>query len=405
MSKEENKRKIIISEGNGSCCGGAETEKPVSPCGCGSAEPETKVPSSCGPSEKETEIENKISQLRISDNFINTPAGRIPVVPSQLNGSDLIGTFMTRMNFNRMNYKIEPGLYAVGSPDENSPVMLSCNFKLSFDALRKELGGIDTWILVINTYGINVWCAAGKGTFGTDEIVSRIQKTGLNRIVKHNKVILPQLGAPGVSAHLVKKATGFKVVYGPVRASDIPEFLKQNMRADAEMRKVHFSMKDRFILLPVEITQGMKYLLGTMILFFLLSGLNASGYSINIAISQGKAAALFLLSAFVSGTVLTPLLLPYIPGRMFSLKGSIAGVAFFIFLYLLLPGFSGSGIFNISAWFFLTASISSFMAMNFTGATTYTSLSGVLKEMKISVPMQISGAALGFILWMTARFI
>jgi CO dehydrogenase/acetyl-CoA synthase gamma subunit (corrinoid Fe-S protein) len=71
--------------------------------------------------------------------------------------------------------------------------------------------------LILDTKGINVWCAAGKGTFGTDELVSRISKTGLSKIILHRKLVLPQLGAPGVSAHEVTKQTGFSVVYGPVR--------------------------------------------------------------------------------------------------------------------------------------------------------------------------------------------
>ena len=74
--------------------------------------------------------------------------------------------------------------------------------------------------------GINVWCAAGKGTFGTDELAERIASSGLNRVVTHRKLILPQLAGPGVAAHLVPKLAGFKVIYGPVRAKDLPAFME-----------------------------------------------------------------------------------------------------------------------------------------------------------------------------------
>ena len=74
-----------------------------------------------------------------------------------------------------MDYRVEPGLYAVGSPTADSPVLVSANYKMSFDRLRSALPGVDAWILVLDTKGINVWCAAGKGTFGTDELVRRIE--------------------------------------------------------------------------------------------------------------------------------------------------------------------------------------------------------------------------------------
>ncbi len=74
--------------------------------------------------------------------------------------------------------------------------------------------------------GVNVWCAAGEGTFGTDELVRRIEACQLNEVVSQRQLILPQLGAPGIAAHEVRKRSGFKVEYGPVRAADLPEYLK-----------------------------------------------------------------------------------------------------------------------------------------------------------------------------------
>jgi CO dehydrogenase/acetyl-CoA synthase gamma subunit (corrinoid Fe-S protein) len=73
---------------------------------------------------------------------------------------------------------------------------------------------------VLDTQGINVWCAAGKGTFGTDELVHRIEATQLHDVVRHRVLILPQLGAPGVAAHDVKKRSGFTIEYGPVRTAN-----------------------------------------------------------------------------------------------------------------------------------------------------------------------------------------
>jgi hypothetical protein len=103
----------------------------------------------------------------------STSAGSVPKIATQLTQSDRLGHWKVRWGIGRMRYAIAPGLYAVGNPSPDSPVFVSANFKMSFDLLRAELEGLAGWILVLDTKGINVWCAAGKGTFGTEEIVRR----------------------------------------------------------------------------------------------------------------------------------------------------------------------------------------------------------------------------------------
>ena len=89
----------------------------------------------------------------------------MPRVATTASRRDLWGTIGARIGIIRRNYKIAPGLYAAGSPGPRSPVLVTANYKLSFDALRFCLGGVDAWLLVVDTRGINVWCAAGKGSF------------------------------------------------------------------------------------------------------------------------------------------------------------------------------------------------------------------------------------------------
>ena len=338
-------------------------------------------------------------------NFITTPVGQIANVPTALDFKDKLGAWKVRWAFGRMSYTIDPGLYAVGNPDADSPVLVSANYKLSFDSMRKELQGINAWILVLDTSGINVWCAAGKGTFGTDELISKIKEINLEQIVNQRRIIVPQLGAPGVAAHQVKAATGFKVIYGPVRAADLKDFIDAGNKASAEMRRVRFNMLDRLRVIPVEVVQGFKYALLLSIVLLLLSGLGPDGYSMAHIRPAGAVAVLSVLLAFFAGTPLTPLLLPFIPGRAFSLKGFIIIIPIFILINYFLPGFQGMHVVEKIAWFLLMASVSSFFAMNFTGAATYTSLSGVKKEMRYAVPMQIIGFIVGFILWIIGRFI
>jgi len=334
---------------------------------------------------------------------INTDVGNLKRITTKWTLTDIWQTIKIRWSIGRMRYSIKPNLYVVGNPDINSDIFVTANFKLSFDHLRRSLDGLNAWVLVLDTKGINVWCAAGKGTFSTKELVYRIRAHGLEKIVKHRNIIVPQLGAVGICAYEVKEKTGFKVIYGPVAAKDIKSFLAQNKKASTEMRKVNFSFAERLKLIPVEMFYGGYYLLLIPAIFFILSGLNTNGYSIDKAWNEGRLSVLYLFSGYISGCILTPALLPWIPFRMFAAKG--------LFMGCLLTGFliatnilSSSNVETL-IWLLIICSISSFFAMNFTGASTYTSLSGVKKEMQWALPLQIGASILGFIVWLITRFI
>jgi len=306
-----------------------------------------------------------------------------------------------------MHYVVEPGLYALGTPDEKSPVMVTASYKMSFDRLREALPGRNMWILVLDTKGINVWCAAGKGTFGTMELVSRIESSGLTQIVSHRELILPQLAGPGVTAHEVKKLSGFKVIYGPIRATDLPAFLDAGLKATPQMRIKTFPIGERIALIPIELVAALKAGLILMAILFLITFLGRSGEGWANALHQGLFSALAILIAILSGAVLTPALLPWLPGRAFSIKGVSVGLftAVLFVVFRLNQGITLAGRFEMLAWLLLIPAFSAFMAMNFTGASTYTSLSGVKKEMRWAVPFQIGAGIIGFILWLGSQFI
>jgi hypothetical protein len=319
-----------------------------------------------------------------------TPSGAVPIVAARLTWRDRLGSLRARLSIGRMKYAIPPGLYAVGRPDASSRVFVSANYKLSFDRLRKELGGVDGWILVLDTKGINVWCAAGKGTFGTDELVRCIEETGLAGVVSHRALILPQLAAPGVAAHEVTNLSRFKVVYGPVRAADIRAFLAAGLEATPEMRRVRFNLLDRLVLTPVELIIPLKYGLIIAAALFLL------GAALGTRIITWPSAYPYL-GAILVGTVLVPALLPWIPGRAFTLKGGVLG-----FVWAALVNINQGLIFSpaprwppAAVHFLLLPAIAAFLAMYFTGSSTYTSLSGVVREMKYAVPAVAVSTVLG----------
>jgi acetyl-CoA decarbonylase/synthase complex subunit gamma len=305
-----------------------------------------------------------------------------------------------------MHYTVVPGLYAVGKPDERSPVLVTANYKLSFDKLRSELTGRNVWILVLDTKGINVWCSAGKGTFGTMELVGRVESTGLANLVSHRELILPQLAGPGVAAHEVKKRSGFRVIYGPIRAEDLPAFLDSGLKATPEMRLKTFTLWERMVLIPVELANVMKAGLIIFPVMFLLAYLGKLGDGTVSPLNHGLFSVLALLMAIVAGAVLTPLLLPWLPGRAFSIKGLTLGLlADFMIVALCLNELATwTGRLEMLAWLLLIPALSTYLAMNFTGASTYTSLSGVKREMRWALPAQIVAGGIGLILWIGSQF-
>ena len=283
---------------------------------------------------------------------------------------------LARCGVSRSGHRVTPGLYALGAPDAGSPVFVTANYTLSFDALRSVLSGLDAFILVLDTQGINVWCAAGKGIFGTDELVRRVEATGLATAVDHRRLILPQLGAPGVAAHDVKRRCGFAIEYGPVRAADLPRYL-ETQRATPDMRRVTFSLRDRLVLILVEVAHGLLPAAVVAALLYLVGG---------------WLPALGAVAAILGGIVLFPILLPWLPGHDFSVKGFVLGgvmaLPFAVAAAVSDPDASWwrQGIAALS-YLLAMPPVTAFLALNFTGSTTFTSRTGVRREIFRYVPV------------------
>jgi len=307
-----------------------------------------------------------------------TPTRQTAIRPATtaLSVADHWDHFLARWGVNRSGHRVDPGLYALGDPAPESPVFVTANYTLSFDALRSALTDVDAYVLVLDTKGINVWCAAGKGTFGTDEMVHRVEETGLHNIVDHRELIVPQLGAPGVAAHEVKAQTGFRVIYGPVRAADLPEFLETG-QATPEMRRVRFPLSDRLILIPVELVHvALPMVLSAAAVFF-VAGL------------QGSAA---VVAAVLAGAVLFPIVLPWLPTRDFSTKGFVLGAAVALpFAASVLMGTPDRAWWmrggEALAYLLALPPVTAYLALNFTGSTTFTSRTGVRHEIFTYAPV------------------
>ena len=137
------------------------------------------------------------------------------------------------------------GLRRIGNPGRESPVLVTCNFHMTVRRLIRRLRGFDAWLLVADSKGVNVWCAAGGDEFNTHSVVSAVKTTGIADLVDHRTLILPPLGAPGIRAKDVKDQTGWSVRWGPVRAKDIPLYLDAGQRRNEKMKRVTYNGLER----------------------------------------------------------------------------------------------------------------------------------------------------------------
>lgn len=245
----------------------------------------------------------------------------------------------------------------------------------------------NVWILVLDTKGINVWCAAGKGTFGTEELVRRIAMVQLSSVVRHRTVMLPQLAAPGVAGHEVKVRSGFKVVFGPVRANDLPAFLAGG--ATPAMRTVTFNLGERLAVVPVELGRALKYFLPWLVVVALWKTFTGG-----LTFPSLASAVLPLLGALLLGTVGVPVLLPWLPPRAFTLKGWLLGLLWTLACGYFLAWDMSSFLGNL---LFLPV-VSAFLALNFTGSTTFTSQNGVNREIGCFARPMAAAAVIGILL-------
>jgi len=264
------------------------------------------------------------------------------------------------------------------------------------------LPGRNGWILFFDTKCINVWCVAGKGTFGTEELLRRIASSNLEKIVNHRTLILPQLAGPGVAGFEVTRRSGFRVIYGPVKALDLPSFLGSGFAATHSMRTKTFTAGERLVLIPVEVVGapkiGLLVLIGVFLISFLLSGA-----LVEVAFRYSYNAAMALVFGILAGAAAAPLLLPWLPGRSFSVKGILPKIAgAIVFLVLQLYTQTGQKSIELYSWLFCIPAISSYLSMNFTGSSTFTSLAGVRREIRWAVPLQIGAATCSLVLWITS---
>jgi NAD-dependent dihydropyrimidine dehydrogenase PreA subunit len=171
--------------------------------------------------------------------------------------------------FRMLPHRDRTGLMKIGNPGRNSPVLVTGNYTETVRRLRKALKGENVWLLVANSKGINVWCAAGGGHLTHHDVISAVVTSGAEAKIDNHTLILPQLGATGIERQKVTEATGWAAIWGPARLEDLPSFLHQNHRATPRQRFMRFPLWER---LEIAVMWAIPMIIIGVLLFGLLGG-------------------------------------------------------------------------------------------------------------------------------------
>jgi len=215
-------------------------------------------------------------------------------------------------------HRAATGLFPIGDPGRGSPVLLTGNFTLTVRRLRRTLRGADVWLLVANSRGINVWCAAGGGHLSHHDVISVLRTSGISDLVDHRTLLLPQLAATGVERRPIEAATGWSATWGPARLEDLPAVLARGGSVRGRERRMRFPLRER-------LEMASMWFLPTALILGLVAGL-IGGWRV------GTAAATSIVLAVAGVFVALPRLTVTGPARwltygVFTLLGAALGAA------------------------------------------------------------------------------
>jgi ubiquinone/menaquinone biosynthesis C-methylase UbiE len=200
---------------------------------------------------------------------------------------------------------VAPGVYSLGRPDRHSPVLLTGNFLASVEAVRAGMTGLAAYVVVEDTGGWNVWCAADAGRFNGAKAAALLELSGLSEAVEHRQIVVPRLG--GRVRSQLEALAGWNVVVGPLEARDLSRFLSAGL--GPEMHSL-----DRLYRLPERIRVAVLTLVQLPLFLFPLRWLPRRA---------GVPAWRFSLAA----GCLLPIAHYRLPGRTGVAKGTYLGIA------------------------------------------------------------------------------
>ncbi|RLB11805.1 MAG: acetyl-CoA decarbonylase/synthase complex subunit gamma [Deltaproteobacteria bacterium] len=153
------------------------------------------------------------------------------VVLSDFRGDSLFPLLVERLNIftdPQRPMTVTEGIYEIGTPGEDSPVLITTNFSLTYFIVSGEIEGsrVPSWLLIMDTEGLSVMTAWAAGKFSGDLVASFVKKSGIADKVAKKQIIIPGYAA-GISGELEEELPDWKVIIGPRDASLIPKFLRE----------------------------------------------------------------------------------------------------------------------------------------------------------------------------------
>ena len=262
-------------------------------------------------------------------------------------------------------FSLKPGLYHIGELDEKAPLLVTANNYLTVFLLARRLRNRKVRLLITDTEGINVWCSAGEGRFSAKEIIEKATKCGLLTGKGKVRMILPKFSLAGVNLEELRKH-GINPVIGPLYAKDVPSFLDHNKLENQTDDRVHFGLQSRtFTALPSAV-QFFYYFLGV--------------YVISLGYVSPDIIWIAMGLAFVY-----PLLFPWLPGKLFSVKGlSLALAVSILGIFIHHSGVEEKMLLVV---FIFATSI--FIALSYTGNSAVSNYTSVRRETARFLPVVV----------------
>ncbi|MGQ9498850.1 MAG: acetyl-CoA decarbonylase/synthase complex subunit gamma [Dissulfurimicrobium sp.] len=153
------------------------------------------------------------------------------VVLSDLNGESLFPLLLERLNLYTDPQRpmvVQEDIYPINGPGEDSPVLITCNFSLTYFIVSGEIEGskVPSWLLIKDTEGLSVLTAWAAGKFSADLIAGFVKKSGITDKVRHRNLIIPGYLA-SIKGELEEELQGWNIQIGPREASHLPTFLRE----------------------------------------------------------------------------------------------------------------------------------------------------------------------------------
>jgi NAD-dependent dihydropyrimidine dehydrogenase PreA subunit len=182
--------------------------------------------------------------------------------------------------FRMLPHRDKTRLMKIGNPGRDAPVLVTGNYTETVRRLRKALRGENVWLLVANSKGINVWCAAGGGHLTHHDVISAVVTSGADAKIDNHTLVLPQLGATGIERQKITEATGWITFWGPARLEDLPSFLHQGHRATSRQRFMRFPLWER---MEIAVMWAIPMIIIGILLFALLGGWRV-GFAVGVVV-------------------------------------------------------------------------------------------------------------------------